>query len=113
MLSELSDKLSDYCRVDFNLAGRQVSSEEMGEFYYALRKARSWAAMTELSEGSRASYRAFIEFLATYESYLREADEYRLSRKRDPARLAPLAREHEAVTRRAQAVLAALRDEHR
>ena len=35
LLSDLSDKLADYCRSDFMIDDRQISSEEMGEFYYA------------------------------------------------------------------------------
>ncbi len=112
LLSELADKLNDYCRADFGLDGRQVSSEEMGEFYYALKKARSWAAMTGPAAGDRASYRDFAELMAAYETFVRDADEYRLSRARDPARLAALAGEHDEVARRAQAVAAALRGEH-
>ncbi|HEY6417967.1 MAG TPA: hypothetical protein VIX59_03105, partial [Candidatus Binataceae bacterium] len=46
LISDLSDKLADYCDAGFVLGGRPVSSEEMGEFYYALKKARATAAMT-------------------------------------------------------------------
>lgn len=112
LLSELADKLNDYCRTDFRLDGRQVSSEEMGEFDYALRKARSWAAMIGPVAEGRASYRDFVELMAAYEKFARDAEEYRLSHARvDPARLAVLAREHNEVARRARLVLAALRDE--
>jgi hypothetical protein len=112
LLSELADKLSDYCRSDFRLDGRQVSSEEMGEFDYALRKARSWAAMIEPAATGRASYRDFAELIAAYEKFARDAEEYRLSHAQgDPARLAALMREHDEVARRARLVLAALRDE--
>jgi hypothetical protein len=110
LLSDLSDKLNDYCTAGFALSGRQVSSEEMGEFYYALKKARSWSAMSA-GAGARPSYRAFTELLGAYEVFLRDADQYRLARDRSPARLAVLAQEHATVAARARAVLDALRGE--
>jgi hypothetical protein len=111
LLAELADKLNDYCQVDFMLGPRPVSSEEMGEFDYALKKARAWAAMSESSAGGRASYRAFTALLSEYESFVREADRYRLVTTRDPAQLDALAREHEAVEAAARSVLARLRQE--
>ncbi len=42
LLSNLSDKLADYCRTDFIVEGHPLSSEEMGEFYYGLKKARAF-----------------------------------------------------------------------
>ncbi len=90
---------------------RPLSSEEMGEFDYALKKARSWAAMTQGAAGERPSYRALGELMTNYEAFVRDANEYRLAHVRDPARLAALAREHDAVASRARVVLAALAQE--
>jgi hypothetical protein len=56
LLSDLSDKLADYCRSDFKLDDRQLSSEEMGEFYYAFNKANAFSSSTP-RESSRASHR--------------------------------------------------------
>ncbi len=110
LLSELSDKLADYCRADFRLDGRQVSSEEMGEFYYALMKARSYATMTSGAAG-KPSYQAFRLLLDDYGNFLSAADRYRLSPAPDPGQLASLKGAHAAVKRQAQAVLEALRAE--
>jgi hypothetical protein len=112
MLSQLADKLNDYCKADFNLDGRRVSAEEMGEFSYAFAKARAWAAMEQPQAHERASYRAFMRLLDAYDTFVREAGEYRLTAARNPARVAALAREHDEVVRRADAVLAAIRGEH-
>ena len=111
LLSELADKLNDYCQAGFMAGQRPLSSEEMGEFDYALKKARSWAAMTQRAAGDRPSYRALGELMNAYEAFVRDANEYRLARVRDPARLGALAREHEAVASRARAVLVALAQE--
>ena len=113
LLSELADKLNDYCQAGFVVGERPVSSEEMGEFDYALAKARAWAAMTQRSAGERPSYREIVNLMDTYEAFVRDADQYRLAHLRDPARLAALAREHDAVAARARAVLGALADEGR
>ncbi len=85
----------------------------MGEFDYALAKARAWAAMTQRSAGERPSYREIVNLMDTYEAFVRDADQYRAAHPRDPARLAALAREHDAVAARARAVLGALADEGR
>jgi hypothetical protein len=111
LLAELADKLNDYCQANFMLGPRPVSSEEMGEFDYALKKARAWAAMSEPSAGGRASYQAFAELLAAYGTFARDADQYRLAATRDPAHLDALGREHDAVETRARSVLAALHEE--
>jgi len=88
LLSELADKLNDYCQAGFVVGDRPVSSEEMGEFDYALAKARAWAAMAQSSAGERPSYRAIVNLMDTYEAFVRDADQYRLAHLRDPARLA-------------------------
>jgi len=111
LLSELADKLNDYCQAGFVIGGRPVSSEEMGEFDYALAKARAWAAMTQRSAGDRPSYHAIVGLMGSYEAFVRDAEQYRLAHQRDPARLAALAREHDAVAARARASLGALADE--
>ena len=46
LLSDMSDKLADYCRTFFKLDDRQLSSEEMGEFYYAFNKANAFSSAT-------------------------------------------------------------------
>ena len=38
------DKLADYSRADFIVERHPLSSEEMGEFYYGLKKARAFEA---------------------------------------------------------------------
>ncbi len=107
LISELSDKLADYCRADFAIDNRQVSSEEMGEFYYALKKARGLSAMTT-RESARASHRDFDAMLDAYQLFARNADEYRLAGGRDPARLAELMRQHQKVEAAAAKVRADL-----
>jgi hypothetical protein len=96
LLSDLSDKLADYCRHDFKLDDRQLSSEEMGEFYYAFNKASAFSSSTP-REVSRQSHRDFIKLLNTYEKFAHAADEYRLSGKPDPAVLASLLSQHDQV----------------
>ncbi len=78
LLRDLASKLEDYCRADFNLGGRQVSSEEMGEFYYALKKARSFAEIERDRSSRRASYREFMVLLDDYQNFVAAADQYRL-----------------------------------
>lgn len=112
LVSDLADKLADYCRTEFKLDSRPVSSEEMGEFYYALKKARSFAAMTANS-ADKPSYRRFEQLLASYESFLQAADQYRLSARTDPEAQKALLQHHAEVTRQAQLVLDAIRAEAR
>jgi len=112
LVSDLADKLADYCQTDFKLDSRPVSSEEMGEFYYALRKARSFAAMTANSAG-KPSYQRFEQLLASCEAFVLAADRYRLSAKRDAETQKALLQHHAEVTRQAQLVLDALRAEPR
>ncbi len=96
LISELADKLADYCTAGFIIENRQVSSEEMGEFYYALKKARGLSSTTT-RDSARASYRDFAAMLDAYQSFVRNADEYRLASVRNPAKLAALMRQHQAV----------------
>lgn len=111
LLADLSDKLADYCRAGFVLNGRQITSEEMGEFYYALRKARAYATTTR-RESSRRSYRDFERLLDADESYIHAADEYRLS-PRDRGQLAAVLARHGEVKRIATMVTEDLRAESR
>ena len=76
LLSDLSDKLADYCRTYFKLDDRQLSSEEMGEFYYAFNKANAFSSSTP-REASRPSHRDFVRLLNAYEKFAHAADEYR------------------------------------
>lgn len=110
LISELADKLADYCNAGFIIENRQVSSEEMGEFYYALKKARGLSATTT-RDSARASYRDFAAMLDAYQSFVRSADEYRLASARDPANLAALMRQHQAVESAAAKVRADLAKE--
>jgi hypothetical protein len=96
LLSDLSDKLADYCRTDFKLDDRQLSSEEMGEFYYAFNKASAFSSSTP-REVSRQSHRDFMKFLIAFEKFAHAADAYRLSGKSDPAVLASLLAQHDMV----------------
>lgn len=110
LISELADKLADYCSAGFMIDNRQVSSEEMGEFYYALKKARGLSATTT-RDSSRGSYRDFDAMLDAYQNFVRNADEYRLAGTRDPAKLAALMRQHQAVESAAAKVRADLAKE--
>jgi hypothetical protein len=96
LLSDLSDKLADYCRTYFKLDDRQLSSEEMGEFYYAFNKANAFSSATP-REASRPSHRDFVKLLNAYEKFAHAADEYRLNGKSDPAILAALLSQHAQV----------------
>jgi hypothetical protein len=96
LLSDMSDKLADYCRTYFKLDDRQLSSEEMGEFYYAFNKANAFSSSTP-RESSRPSHRDFVKLLNAYEKFAHAADEYRLGGKQDPAVLASLLSQHDQV----------------
>lgn len=110
LLSDMSDKLADYCRTDFKLDDRQLSSEEMGEFYYAFNKANGFASSTP-RESARASHRDFIAMLNAYERFAHSADEYRLSGKENAAVLASLITQHDQVKHLAGKVAEDLRTE--
>jgi hypothetical protein len=107
MLRDLSAKLADYCRADFKVDGREVSSEEMGEFYYGLRKARSY--LSEASSNSqRQSYHELAQLIDGYARLLNEADRYRLSGKPDLRQLQLILEDQNRVSAQAQAVLDSL-----
>jgi hypothetical protein len=110
LLSDMSDKLADYCRTFFKLDDRQLSSEEMGEFYYAFNKANAFSSSTP-REASRPSHRDFIKLLNAYERFAHTADEYRLGGKSDPAVLASLLSQHDQVRHLAGKVTEDLKDE--
>jgi hypothetical protein len=111
LLSDMSDKLFDYCRRDFMIDGRQISSEEMGEFYYAFNKASAFSSSTP-REVSRDSHHDFVKMLNAYERFVHAADAYRLSGKTDPAMLASLKSQHDQITLLAGKVTEDLRNEH-
>jgi len=113
LIADLSDKLNDYCRAGFKLDDRQVSEEEMGEFYYALKKARAYAQMIAARDSGRASYRDFGALLDEDQAFIDAANRYRLAPERDPATLDALAAEHARVRAAAARVLADLRTESR
>jgi hypothetical protein len=108
LIVEQSDKLADYCRAGFIVGNRPLSSEEMGEFYYALQKVRGFAQMTARRDAGRASRQQFAELVDAYDQFVRDADRYRLSSARPQSGLAALLKEHDAVRERARAVRAAL-----
>ncbi len=110
LLSDLSDKLADYSRTFFKLDDRQLSSEEMGEFYYAFNKANAFSSSTP-RESSRPSHRDFVKLLNAYEKFAHAADEYRLGGKPDPAMLASLLSQHDQVRHLAGKVTEDLRNE--
>ena len=110
LLSDMSDKLADYCRTYFKLDDRQLSSEEMGEFYYAFNKANAFSSSTP-REVSRPSHRDFVKLLNAYEKFAHAADEYRLGGKPDPAMLAALLSQHDQVRHLAGKVIEDLKSE--
>ena len=110
MLGDLAQKLGDYCRADFKLGHREVSSEEMGEFYYALRKARSYAAEAASNSG-RQSYRDLCRLIEDYARLLGEVDRYRLTGTPDPQRLADIIAAQRRVSDEAQTVVKDLREQ--
>ncbi|MDO8434301.1 MAG: hypothetical protein Q7S58_18020 [Candidatus Binatus sp.] len=112
LLSDMSDKLLDYCRRDFRLDGRPISSEEMGEFYYSFNKASAFSSSTP-REVSRESHRDLIKMLNAYERFVHAADAYRLGGKQDPAMLASLTSQHDQVRLLAGKVIEDLRNEKR
>ncbi len=110
LLSDLSDKLVDFCRTDFKVDDRQLSSEEMGEFYYAFNKASAFSSSTP-REVSRQSHRDFVKLLVAYEHFAHAADAYRLEGKAEAAVLASLLAQHELVKHLGGKVLEDLRAE--
>ena len=110
LLSDLSDKLADYCRTYFKLDDRQLSSEEMGEFYYTFNKANAFSSSAP-RESSLRSHRDFVLLLNAYERFAHAADAYRLGDKPDPAVLASLLSQHDQVRHLAGKVTEDLRDE--
>ena len=111
LIADLSDKLNDYCRAGFNVDDRQVSEEEMGEFYYALKKARAYAQMTESRDADRASHRDFVALLDADQAFVDAANRYRLAPERAPAALDELTNEHARIHDAATRVLEDLRAE--
>ena len=106
LVAGLSDKLADYCRADFIVERHPLSSEEMGEFYYGLKKARAFQQMTSKRHGDDASVQAFAQLVDAYEKFVRDADRYRIAQTHTPAELDALMKEHEEVERCARVVVA-------
>jgi hypothetical protein len=111
LVSELSDKLADYCRADFKVRDHVLSSEEMGEFYYGLQKARAFEAMTAKRQGSHESSAAFSKLVASYEAFVSDADRYRLDPSHTHVQLEQLLKDHELVGVQADEVKQALTKE--
>ena len=110
LLSGLTEKLADYCAAGFRVDDRPVSSEEMGEFYYGLGKAQAYKAIRR-NQAQRPSYRDFSALLERYAAFLHSADEYRLRGHRDPAQLAALSAQRDAIRKTASQVRADLASE--
>ena len=110
LLSGRAEKLADYSSAGFKVGDRQVSSEEMGEFYYALGKAQALKAMWR-SQAQRPSYRDFSTLLEQYEAFLQSADQYRIGGRVDPSGLAALIAQRDAVRKTASRVRADLASE--
>ena len=108
LVSSLSDKLADYCRADFIVDKHPLSSEEMGEFYYGLKKARAFESMTSKRLGSDASGMAFSKLVDAYEKFIADADQYRLNPSHTPEQLEQLSKDHDLVKQRADEVKRAL-----
>ena len=103
LLSGLAEKLTDYSSAGFKIGDRQVSSEEMGEFYYALSKAQAFWAMRR-SQASRPSYCDFSTLLEQYAAFVHSADEYRIGGRVDPIELDALIAQRDAVRKTASRV---------
>jgi len=110
LLSELTEKLADYCAAGFKVDDREISSEEMGEFYYALNKAQAFRAMRR-NQAQRPSYRDFSTMLEQYAAFVHSADEYRLGGRVDPVKLAALIAQRDAIRKTASRVRANLASE--
>jgi len=110
LLSGLTDKLADYCTAGFAVDERQISSEEMGEFYYALNKAEAFRTMRR-AEAQRPSYSDFITLIEQYAAFVHSADEYRLAGHPDPVQLAALIAQRDAVRKTASRVRSDLASE--
>jgi hypothetical protein len=108
LVTELSDKLADYCRADFVVDKHPLSSEEMGEFYYGLQKVRAFERMTSKRVGSEGSGAAFTKFVNAYEKFVSDADQYRLSRAHTHEQLEQLLADHDSIEHRADEVREAL-----
>ena len=111
LVSQLSDKLADYCRADFIVDKHPLSSEEMGEFYYGLQKARAFERMTAKRHAADASGRAFSKLVDAYEKFVREADQYRLNQSHTHEQLDQLLQDHDLVKQRAGEANRALNQE--
>jgi len=111
LVSQLSDKLADYGRADFIVDRHPLSSEEMGEFYYGLKKARAFEQMTSKRRGSEASAKTFTQLVDAYENFIRDADQYRLNPSHTHDQLEQLSKDYDLVKQRADEVRRALNTE--
>ncbi len=112
LLEQLSAKLADYCQSGFKAGDRAISSEEMGEFYYGSQKGHAFESIAKEQADDpkrRESYDAFVTLVDAYDTFVRDADKYRLSSPRDPNALPSLMKESAAVASAAESVKAALR----
>ena len=101
LVTSLSDKLADYSREEFIVDRHPLSSEEMGEFYYGLKKVRAFQHMTGKRSGSETSTQAFDQLVDAYEKFVSDADQYRLNPSHTHEQLDALVRDHDLVKQRA------------
>ncbi len=104
LIEQLSDKLADYCRADFIVERHPLSSEEMGEFYYGLKKARAFEQMTAKRHATDASGQAFSKLVDAYEKFVRDADRYRIAKAHTKEQLDELMKDHDEVEHCARAL---------
>ena len=104
LMTSLSDKLADYCRADFTVDRHPLSSEEMGEFYYGLKKARAFEQMTAKRHATDASGQAFSQLIDAYDKFVRDADRYRIAKAHTHEELDGLMKDHDVVEQRADEV---------
>ena len=108
LVEELSDKLADYCRANFIVDRYPLSSEEMGEFYYGLKKVCAFEQMTAKRHASEASGQAFSKLVDAYEKFVRDSDRYRIAKAHTKEQLDELMTDHDEVEHCAEEVRRAL-----
>jgi hypothetical protein len=102
LIESLSNKLADYCHADFIVDGHPLSSEEMGEFYYGLKKARAFESMSAKGHATEASGQAFSGLVDAYENFVRDADQYRINPSHTHEQLDQLMKDRDLVEKRVE-----------